>query len=215
MTDDIAGMSSSLQIALRLSPLDRRRQISSAICCVKMDGRPAAIWEHHTMSADGKMTKDQFAEWLVPSRSKIQDELLELRRAFQRRGDLVDSPEARVLALLVGVGFSLWRAVFIAEEGLDPDLNLVRARSFLDKVIFDNAIAFKDDKNSWSFGYYLNNSRYRLIRAYTLIEKDKRHADLGTQIAKVRPHIREMALNGVEVWENCLAAMSGLRKAVS
>lgn len=104
---------------------------------------------------------------VVRDRSRIQDIALELLALLKGRGDQSGVREAGSdpYALLVGVTFSLWRAIFLADiEIPNRDDVLVRAESFLEKVIRDNAIGYVDDWNNrqWSFTYYLNNARYRL-----------------------------------------------------
>ena len=59
---------------------------------------------------------EEFPAWLVPARNNIQRQLLRLRRRLDQK----QSPrEAVALNWLEGVGFSLWRAVFQAGEGLE------------------------------------------------------------------------------------------------
>ena len=103
---------------------------------------------------------------VVRDRFRIQDvalkllHLLESHRTFRASGE--DGPNP--YDLLVGITFSLWRAVFLVERENDWDGILANAEIFLEKVIRDNAIGYMDDWNNrkWSFAYYLNNARYRL-----------------------------------------------------
>jgi hypothetical protein len=72
--------------------------------------------------------------------------------------------KAGVGTLMVGCIFSLWRAVFLAHEGVTPEANLDDAVKYLDRVIRTNAINFSDDlaQQGWAFSYYANNARFRL-----------------------------------------------------
>jgi hypothetical protein len=40
-----------------------------------------------------------------------------------------------------------------------------KGRGFLDKFVRDNTIGYRDEKahREWSYGYYLNNARFRLL----------------------------------------------------
>jgi hypothetical protein len=107
-----------------------------------------------------------YLRWLVPSRSNIQNLLLELHVFLQEHRNALDAdPDSRsVFGLLVGSAFSLWRAVFLADSARDWKSILNDADRFLDTLIRDKTVLFRDDKNAWSVGYYLNNGRYRLYR---------------------------------------------------
>jgi hypothetical protein len=111
-----------------------------------------------------------YLRWLVLHRSNIQNLLLELHLFLQeqRRALDADADLRSIFGLLVGSAFSLWRAVFLADSSRDWKNILDDADRFLDTLIRDNTILFRDDKNAWSIGYYLNNGRYRL---YRILEK--------------------------------------------
>jgi hypothetical protein len=113
---------------------------------------------------------EQFS-WAIPRRAKSQELLLSLYRYLDRNRDLDQNPEARaVYGLLVGAGFSLWRAVFLAQPVRDwsgsPSI-LAGAAELLEKLLENNAIAYGDEKRieEWSVGYYLNNAYYRIESA--------------------------------------------------
>ena len=107
--------------------------------------------------------------WLVESRSKAQRLLLDLYVFLHdKRETLNRKPAERsVFGLLVGAGFSLWRAAFLVTRAKSdwPDV-LEEAESFLKKLVEDNWISFdrEDRARDWTSGYYLNNARYRLKR---------------------------------------------------
>lgn len=111
-----------------------------------------------------------YLQWLVPRRSNIQKLLLELHLFLQDHRDALDanSDLRSIFGLLIGCAFSLWRAVFLADRARDWKSILDHAGGFLDTLLRDNTILFRDDKNPWSVGYYLNNGRYRL---YRILEK--------------------------------------------
>src|SRR6266446_3448211 len=119
-----------------------------------------------TVTTTEPLDSQAYLRWLVPSRSNIQNLLLEMQVFLQEHREAIDAdPDARsVFALLIGTAFSLWRAVFLADSARDWKSILDDADRFLDTLIRDNTILYRDDKNAWSVGYYLNNGRYRLYR---------------------------------------------------
>jgi hypothetical protein len=101
--------------------------------------------------------------WLVERRSEVQHLLLRLHHigaspALEGTGRLA------VFQLLLGVAFSLWRAVFLVNEARSTSNVQTTARQFLQLVIEDNAITYLNDKQKrvWSSGYYLNNALFRI-----------------------------------------------------
>jgi hypothetical protein len=109
----------------------------------------------------------EFEDWLVPARSKIQSAILQLLKLLRNnRAKLEENKYLQTVgALLAEVGFSLWRSVFLVpEEPTKTDL-LDSVDKFLETVIRDNAITYRDDKNIWSFRYYIDNARNSLLEA--------------------------------------------------
>lgn len=108
--------------------------------------------------------------WLVKNREKIQLFNLQLYEYLceKEKGKVFERDEiARSIAThLVGTAFSLWRAVFLTEGERDWNSILQHAQAFLEQMVKNNAINYKqdDDTRNWSVGYYLNNARYRLFR---------------------------------------------------
>lgn len=105
-------------------------------------------------------SKSDFENWLVPIRSEIQQAILQLLITIRTHEKKIkESKYSQIIAsLLAGVGFSLWRAVFLAEFD-DKSALFESIETFLKTVVRDNAIAYRDDKNVWSFGYYAENAR--------------------------------------------------------
>jgi hypothetical protein len=142
-----------------------------------------------------KLNDMEFAEWLVPQRSKVQAQLLRLYQLMDEvkdRQKLFESDrEWTALQLLIGAGFSLWRAVFQAQSDLDHSLNFDEAKKFLELIILDNAVNYRDEKKSWSFGYYLNNAKFRLVRVFDakLLIDPNVNPELAQLIARYRDTI--------------------------
>lgn len=105
-------------------------------------------------------------EWLVKERSRIQLLSLRLLNILKAKKDWILASEANSDAalLMVGAAFSLWRAIFLTHINKAKRKNYADARDFLRKVVRHNTITYPDDVKfqTWSFGYYLNNCRFRL-----------------------------------------------------
>lgn len=124
------------------------------------------------------MTERRDFRWLVRQRSRNQKFLLELC-SFERKcaDELARDRRARtVFHLLVGAGFSLWRAVFLADPETSVHVLSKHAREFLETLIADNTITYTEDKNrrTWTAGYYLNNAYYRVQEAINAIAKESK-----------------------------------------
>lgn len=65
---------------------------------------------------------------------------------------------------LVSIGFSLWRAAFLADKSGDLKETNEHATYFLGEMLETNAITFTQDKKArgFTFNYYLANVRFRL-----------------------------------------------------
>ncbi len=114
---------------------------------------------------EGNEPTPDVVEWLVPARTRIQTSLLMLYQGCIRlQGQENARPEdVDIFRLLLGAGFPLWRSVFQARANFDSIENLANAQTFLQTVLQDNAVVYRTEVNSWSFGYYLNNTIYRLV----------------------------------------------------
>jgi hypothetical protein len=124
-----------------------------------------------------------FEEWLVPSRSQVQEALLRLLLLVRTKHEQLKGSQYRqvIASLLAGIGFSLWRAVFLADNKNDL---LYSIDKFLETVIRDNAIGYRDDKNIWSFGYYVGNARSGLLEAIKIMPPAYRNdlKDIGGKL---------------------------------
>lgn len=109
--------------------------------------------------------------WLVEHRHKIHAFLLDLWKVLPDKS-VKGSRPVNVLQLLVGAGFSLWRAAFLANERRSWEYNAQHAKDFLLKVIKDNAITYTQEQQTseWAVGYYLNSAYLRLKMGYDALE---------------------------------------------
>lgn len=99
--------------------------------------------------------------WSLQRRSDVQEQSLRLYKLMDIRAT---NSIGRRRRLLVGVAFSLWRAVFLAYRTGQRDLKNAEAKAFLGKILITNAIGFADDRASqeWTFRYYADSARHRL-----------------------------------------------------
>ncbi len=129
----------------------------------------------------GPMAKSEIEdmEWVVKRRSKVQELLLQIYKRSISSGN--GKKEAAILQLLVGVAYSLWRAVFLADTLRKPKDVSKNAKAFLRLLIKDNAIAYSQESNNrqWTVGYYLNNAYFRLQIAHA---KLKQKTSLGNVV---------------------------------
>lgn len=132
--------------------------------------------------------EEDFLRWLVPARSRIQDALLrlyDLALYYEAHPNEAASKNCSIYRLLLGAGFSLWRSVFQAHTDLSVGENVKRAKELLETVMRDNAVLYPTEKNSWSFGYYLNNAKYRLVDIHGWLEEPFK-SDVEPKVQKIR-----------------------------
>jgi hypothetical protein len=120
----------------------------------------------------------RFLGFLVQFRSEIQAACHALwimthdpRRKSQLKGG---TAEWEMCGLLTGAAFSLWRAVFTVGNASTEDEGLAATERFLSNLIATNTVNFTQEQNSWSYGYYINNARFRLVEAYKCLPNDLR-----------------------------------------
>jgi hypothetical protein len=117
-------------------------------------------------------------EWAIDQRAKIQHTLLALY-VYVRDTEPEESwvyTEA-IVNSLIAASFSLWRAVFLAEQ-TRTDASVRQAqRDFLATVISTNAVTFSDDRrnSAWSLGFYMDTASQRVWSAIALTETHIEH----------------------------------------
>lgn len=120
--------------------------------------------------------------WLVEQRARIQSTLLELYECSASplvSGSSLEPNWAWAWGFMVGTGFSLWRAVFLAETAESErdkweDIHK-NATLFLGEVIKTNTITFTQDQSMrvWTCRYYLHNAYCKLAEALDRLSKDQ------------------------------------------
>lgn len=105
-------------------------------------------------------------DWLVENRAenqRVSAKLYSLLRSYPAQVSEKDfGLEAQIL---VGVAFSLWRSAFLSDKTGFREEARMGAELFLEEMLLNNAIAYTQDRKSkdWTFTYYANNARYRLL----------------------------------------------------
>ncbi len=110
---------------------------------------------------------DEHLSWLVDNRSRNQRVTLDLLNIIRRNKVSIESSieYSGFAQELAGVAFSLWRAVFLSDLTEDVEAQMIDVERFLGNLISHNTIAYTQDRNAreWTFQYYLNNARQRLL----------------------------------------------------
>src|SRR5437016_13329702 len=100
--------------------------------------------------------------WLIKARSSNQEALLSLFRFAKENSRWLqrDGVGRSVFALVVGAGFSLWRAAPLSNARRRWSLIIADGTSLLDRLIRDNAVAYQQEseRREWVAGYYINNA---------------------------------------------------------
>lgn len=121
------------------------------------------------MAEDEPATVEEVAhmQWLVANRSLNQVSALKLHNLLTKHESQWGSDTKLLYASqsMVGASFSLWRAVFLGDKTGDPAHVVRHSIEFLGSMILDNAITYAVDKknNEWTFNYYVESSRLRLV----------------------------------------------------
>ena len=107
-------------------------------------------------------------DWLVAGRSRNQKATLDLYKLVETNEDEISGsiPYQTAVNDLVGIAFSLWRAVFLSDLTGDVADQLADAKRFLQSLIAHNAVLYQTDftAREWAFEYYLDNALFRLGR---------------------------------------------------
>lgn len=110
---------------------------------------------------------EEHLRWLIESRSENQKVTLELYLAIKRNEAEIERnfKFTTSAAELAAIAFSLWRAVFLSDLTENVENQMIDLKTFLGTLISHNAIAYQQDRSSreWTFPYYLNNARERLL----------------------------------------------------
>jgi hypothetical protein len=116
-----------------------------------------------------EVAKREHLEWAIQSRARNQLCSLRLLGLFHDYPTFWKTRKyAQAAQDLTAVAFSLWRAAFLAQKTGRREEVFAHAKTFLERVIEDNAISYPSDKTSreWTFNYYARNARSSLETLY-------------------------------------------------
>jgi hypothetical protein len=121
-----------------------------------------------------------FLLWSIDARNAIQTAVLNLQQCGLAQGIGVGTNPTR-FGELTGIGFSLWRAAFLASMAISPqtagesgkkgDSKVEHAHDLLCTVLSSNSVLFGDDRRTkyWMCEYYIDNAAYRVSRLISQI----------------------------------------------
>ena len=126
--------------------------------------------------------------WLVKARTLNQEVLLRLYRFAKTSREQRNPISRSVFPLLVGAGFSLWRAAFLGDATRESPKITEHATKLLERLIRDNAVGYQQDRDmrEWMGGYYTNNAIWRLLMAWTYIEKQEDHQPMPHALLRLK-----------------------------
>lgn len=155
-------------------------------------------------------SKAEHLNWLVESRTRNQEVAARLYDLLTPRfpNEATRGYEAKTL---VSIGFSLWRAAFLADKSGELKETNEHATYFLGEMLETNAIAFAQDKKArgFTFNYYLANVRFRLAEykdEHPDFEVDPKLLRRG-KLNRMKPTVRWRAYQ--EAFENVFNHFKG------
>lgn len=159
-------------------------------------------------------------KWAIAQRAAIQETLLELYgylKAYNPDGKGWH-PEEHFSDHLIAAGFSLWRAVFLADKPRPSEAVHAAQLKFLSTVLSTNAINFSDDRNNseWSVTFYLENAKQRLesARAFAIEYMADKVDQNAIKHVELLYRIKADQVPGMRYeWEGIHAALRTLFKA--
>jgi hypothetical protein len=158
----------------------------------------------------------QFLAKLTCWRNEAQVALFELLNLVVAKQEKIKRNERHnaIFQLLTGTAFSLWRAVFLSDFSLDSIEALDAAKTFLNKVVSDNAIGYPQEKESrlWVAGFYVSHIQYRMYHLHTVYGKDLKVTELDHFVKNWNPinHLNQPPIqnNFLGVTADCLRKLT-------
>lgn len=162
------------------------------------------------------MAKLDNFNWLVKARASNQEALLRLYRLAKDNSEKLQSNEMgrSLFTLLIGAGFSLWRAAFLSDARREWTRILEDATQLLERLVRDNAVAYPQDRETreWMAGYYLNNAQWRLLIAWKQLKRQGHRGSMPVALRRVKKYEDRGAEqeSPIELWNTSYAALREL-----
>ncbi|HKU63814.1 MAG TPA: hypothetical protein VJQ06_02050 [Rhizomicrobium sp.] len=120
--------------------------------------------------------------WMVQNRKRTQETAVNLYRLLTQHQDKLVFPHDDSAQLLTGVALSLWRGVFLV--GGDLGNRSHNAINVLGEMLQSNAITFpfEHQNKAWTYRYYWNNARSRLLTFADMCGNKELHELLKKQV---------------------------------
>jgi hypothetical protein len=158
-----------------------------------------------------------YLKWVIDKRADVQRVMHHLYKVLDdpilMRVMDEDALSRKIVQLLVGASFSLWRAIFLAEGPRTWLEATSDAKPFLRRVLADNIIGYPDEKNAakWTVGLYLTNAELRLYLVHELFEKEGEHG-LQDIVSRLKQDSGDPVLRATS---ECELAYEGIKRALS
>ena len=153
----------------------------------------------------------QQLEWRVESRNKIQNLALDIFVFLKdEHGRLCnDTDSGSPVGRIVGAAFSLWRAVFLADNEHRWVPALEAGEEFLHQIVMHNSIGYMTeyDHRNWAFGFYINNAKHRIREICENANYSKLCLHLEAAGIGRLPYIGVTDLNPEQLWEDHFEAL--------
>jgi hypothetical protein len=162
------------------------------------------------------MAKLDNFNWLVKARASNQEALLRLYRLAKDNPEKLQSDEMgrSLFTLLIGAGFSLWRAAFLSDARREWTRIVEDATQLLERLVRDNAVAYPQDRETreWMAGYYLNNAQWRLLIAWKQLKCQGHRGSMPVALRRVKKYEDRGAEQElpIELWNTSHAAFREL-----
>jgi hypothetical protein len=147
--------------------------------------------------------------WLIQNRSSVLEFMIDLQWMGSEYMDYLSGDrgkeQVRLLALLIGAGYGLWRSAYLLSDSADRPKLYVNSIDFMDYLLRNNSIGFMQDMNlqDWVGGHYLTNAilRLNLVRPALKLENEVkppsfdlviRREEWGVEFARLRESIERL-----------------------
>ena len=151
-------------------------------------------------------------KWLVDNRAKLPQILLKLRQ----RWDNAPTRPGGGAQSLVGVAFTLWRALpLMPENAIVPSKSAEHAKLLLEEIMVHNRINYPEERrfSHWTIGFYLNVAEARLCTVAELWEISDPAITFVNRCVTEPPFRHEQSYR--IRWEHDLAALDTLVESLT
>ena len=155
-----------------------------------------------------------FCTGLNSHRSEILEflvDLLDLSVRRRKRRTAFSVNEKEIFTTLVGIGFALWRAVFLAKAERSPKGIVENAERVLKRLVEDNSFAYQQEKDfkAWMWGFHVNDAAFRIAFLKSRFSAKSLKKEPVLVKFETRPVLNNKRVNKWERWDGALEAANG------